>query len=129
VSFEALRERLDAGFRELGEALLDGFRRECLIPHAGHLRAAERPGERPEVWPLARWEAAQGPELTSLAYQTVRMEEPAARALIMLLDGTRDREAVRAGLRERTGLDLSPEDLETNLVELTRLFLLLPHDI
>jgi hypothetical protein len=47
----------------------------------------------------------------------------------MLLDGTRDREAVRAGLRERTGLDLSPEDLETNLVELTRLFLLLPHDI
>ena len=42
VSFEALRERLDAG-RELGEALLDGFRRERLIPHAGPLPRGRAP--------------------------------------------------------------------------------------
>ena len=44
----------------LAEALLDGFRRERLIPHAGPLRAASDPGERPIASPLARWQAAQG---------------------------------------------------------------------
>ena len=54
------------------------------------------------------------------------MEEPAARLLITLLDGTRDRAAIRAELRERAGLDLSEADLDNNLVELTRLFLMEP---
>jgi SAM-dependent methyltransferase len=124
---EALRSELGDG--DLGEALLDGFRRERLIPHAGPLHVATEPGERPEVSRLARWQAAQGPELTSLVYQTVMMEEPAARELIGLLDGTRDRAAIRAELKARTGLELSEEDLETNLVALTRLFLVVPHDI
>jgi SAM-dependent methyltransferase len=126
MSFDALRAALGA---DPGEALLEGFRRERLIPHAGPLQVATEPGERPEVSRLARWQAAQGPELTSLVYQTVMMEEPAARELIGLLDGTRDRAAIRADLKARTGLELSDEDLETNLVALTRLFLVVPHDI
>jgi SAM-dependent methyltransferase len=126
VPFEELRAELDADAIALGAALLDGFRRERLIPHAGELNAARDPGELPEISPLARWQAAQGPDMTSLSYQTVRMEEPAARALIGLLDGTRDREQIRAGLRERTGLELTPSDLETNLTELARLFLIMP---
>jgi SAM-dependent methyltransferase len=126
VSFAALRDELDADPEALGAALLDGFRRERLIPHAGPLRAARDPGERPEASPLARWQAARGLELTSLGYTTVRMDEPAARALIELLDGTRDRAAIAATLRERTGLELSPDDLDTNLRELARLFLLVP---
>ena len=52
------------------------------------------------------------------------MEEPAARLLITLLDGTRDRAAIRAELQARTGLELSDEDLDNNLLELARLFLL-----
>jgi SAM-dependent methyltransferase len=126
VAFEELRSALGADAVELGAALLDGFRRERLMPHAGPLHAASEPGERPQVSPLARWQAGRGADLTSLSYQTVRMEEPAARALIELLDGTRDRDAVRAGLLARTGLELSPEDLEANLRELTRLFLVVP---
>jgi SAM-dependent methyltransferase len=126
VAFEALRAELDVDALELGAALLDGFRRERLIPHAGPLTAADEPGERPTASPLARWQARQGPELTSLAYTTVRMEEPAARALIGLLDGTRDRAAIRADLHAATGLELTPEDLEANLSELTRLFLIQP---
>jgi hypothetical protein len=129
LAFETLRAALGTDAGELGAALLDAFRRERLIPHAGPLHVATEPGERPEVSRLARWQAAQGPELTSLVYQTVRMEEPAARALIALLDGTRDRAAIRADLQARTGLELSEEDLETNLVALTRLFLMVPHDI
>ena len=72
--------RSDADPGALAEALIDGFRRERLIPHAGPLRAATDPGERPVASPLARWQARAGPDLTSLAYQTVRMEEPAAAA-------------------------------------------------
>jgi SAM-dependent methyltransferase len=126
VAFENLRSRLDADPVALGAALLDGFRRERLMPHAGPLHAASEPGERPQISPLARWQAGRGADLTSLSYQTVRMEEPAARALIELLDGTRDRDAVRADLLARTGLELSAEDLEANLRELTRLFLVVP---
>jgi SAM-dependent methyltransferase len=126
VAFETLLELVDADAVALGGALLDGFRRGRLVPHAGPLNAALEPGERPEISPLARWQAGRGAELTSLAYQSVRMEEPAARVLIELLDGTRGRDEIRADLRERTGLDLSAEDLEANLAELTRLFLVVP---
>ena len=41
--------------------------------------------------------------MVSLAYMRVRMEEPAARLLITLLDGTRDRDAIRAELQARGG--------------------------
>ena len=126
VGFDALRDALDAEPAALAAALIEGFRRERLIPHAGPLRAAAEPGERPVASPLARWQATKGPDLTSLAYTTVRMEEPAARLLITLLDGTRDRAAIRAELQERAGLELTESDLEANLVELARLFLLEP---
>jgi SAM-dependent methyltransferase len=125
VGFADLQRELGADPDALAAALLDGFRRERLIPHAGPLPAAREPGERPVASPLARWQAAQDlVELTSLAYTAVRMEEPAARALIALLDGTRDRVQIIAALRERTGLELTLEDLDTNLRELARLFLL-----
>jgi SAM-dependent methyltransferase len=126
VGFAELRDALDADPAALAEALIDGFRRERLIPHAGPLRAAAEPGERPVASPLARWQAARGPDLTSLAYTTVRMEEPAARLLITLLDGTRDRDAIRAELQQRAGLELTEADLDANLLELARLFLLEP---
>jgi protein-lysine methyltransferase-like protein len=126
LSFAELREALGADPAELSVALLDGFRRERLVPHAGPLRAAREPGERPRASALARWQAAQGADLTTLAYTGVRMEEPAARTLLRLLDGTRDRAGIRAALREQTGLELSDDDLDANLRELARLFLLEP---
>jgi SAM-dependent methyltransferase len=126
LGFAELRERLGADPDALGAALLDGFRRDRLIPHAGPLRAASDPGERPTASLLARWQAAHALDLTSLAYTTVRMEEPAARLLITLLDGTRDRAAIRAELQARAGLELSERDLDDNLIELARLFLLEP---
>ncbi len=124
VGFAELRDALNADPDALAAALIDGFRRERLIPHAGPLRAAAEPGERPVASPLARWQAAQGPDLTSLAYTTVRMEEPAARLLITLLDGTRDRATIQAELQQRTGLELTGADLDNNLAELAKLFLL-----
>jgi SAM-dependent methyltransferase len=126
LDFATLRERLGADAGDLARELLDGFRRERLLPHAGALNMAMEPAERPIASPLARWQAAGAEgELTSLAYTSIRMEEPAARLLITLLDGTRDRAAIRAELLTRTGLELSESDLDNNLRELAKLFLLL----
>ena len=124
LGFEDLRERLDADRHDLARALLDGFRRERLLPHAGPFHAASEPSERPVASALARWQAAHDETLTSLVYTTIRMEEPAARLLITLLDGTRDRAAIRAELHARAGLELTEQDLDNNLHELMRLFLL-----
>jgi SAM-dependent methyltransferase len=126
MSFGELRDSLQAEPGALAEALLDGVRCECLLPHAGPVQAAAEPGSRPTASRLARWQAARGVDLTSLVYTTVRMEEPAARRLITLLDGTRDRDAIRAALRADVGVELTVDDLEANLAELTRLFLLEP---
>jgi hypothetical protein len=127
IPFDELRAALGAEPEALGEALLEGFNAELIMPHRAPLRAV-RPdeAERPLASPLARWQARRGSEITSLAYQLVMMEEPAARLLITLLDGTRDRAAVRAEFAERTGVRLSAEDLEANLEELGRMFVLAP---
>ncbi len=125
LGFDELRAALGADADELAETILQGFQSELLMPHAAPLRAVSAGGsERPVASPLARWQAAQGAEVTSLAYTTVHMEEPAARLLLTLLDGTRDRAAIRAEFTQRTGVRLSADDLDANLVQLGRLFLL-----
>lgn len=124
VGFDELRDALGAEPAALAEALLAGFGAELLMPHAAPLRVAGADGERPAASPLARWQATRGADVTSLAYANVSMEEPAARLLLTLLDGERDRAAVRAEFTERTGVPLSAEDLDANLEQLARLFLL-----
>ena len=125
LGFDELRAALGADPDELAEAMLAGFRAELVMPHAAPLRAASAAGaDKPLASPLARWQAQQQTDVTSLAYTTVHMEEPAARLLLTLLDGTRDRAAIRAEFSERTGVRLSAEDLDANLVQLGRLFLL-----
>ena len=90
---------------ELSEALHQAFLAELAdaAPRAAAraLGRRRRAAGREPARPLAG--ARVGVEVTSLAYTTVRMEEPAARLLLTLLDGTRDRAAIRAEFRERTG--------------------------
>ena len=125
VAFAELRSALGAEADALGSALLEAFDRELVMPHSMPVRPyMVSEVERPVASPLARWQAQRGPEITSLAYRTVMMEEPAARVLITLLDGTRDRTAVRAEFTERTGVRLSAGDLEANLEQLARIFVL-----
>ena len=98
--FDELRERLGADAGELARGAARRLparaadaarRRRCDV--------AMRAGRAADRVPRSRaGRPRSGPELTSLAYTTVRMEEPAARLLITLLDGTRDRAAIRAEL-------------------------------
>jgi SAM-dependent methyltransferase len=125
LPFAELRAATGADPDELSEALHQGFLAELVMPHRSSLRSRSAEGvERPLASPLARWQARSAGEVTSLAYTTVHMEEPAARLLLTLLDGTRDRATIRADFRERTGVPLSAEDLDANLAALGRLFLL-----
>ena len=125
VSFADLRAATGSDPDDLCEALRDGFLAELVMPHRSPLAALRVADvERPAASPLARWQARHHKDITTLAYTTVHMEEPAARLLLRLLDGTRDRAALRADLREQSGLDLTPEALETNLEALAGLFLL-----
>jgi SAM-dependent methyltransferase len=125
VAFADLRAATGAGHDDLCEALREGFLAELVMPHRTPLRAI-RIGEveRPVASPLARWQAGRQSEVTSMAYTNVHMEEPAARVLLELLDGTRDRDAIRAEFQARTGIPITPQDLDTNLEALAKLFLL-----
>ena len=125
VPFAELRAATGSDPDDLCDALGQGFLTELVMPHRMPLRAVVVADvERPTASPLVRFQARTQEEITSLAYTTVRVEEPAARVLLGLLDGTRDRDAIRADFREQTGVAISPEDLEVNLDALAKLFLL-----
>jgi methyltransferase-like protein len=59
-----------------------------------------RPGPRPEASPLARWQAPADTHVTSLRHQRVPVSD-FDRALLPLLDGTRDRAGLLEALLER----------------------------
>jgi SAM-dependent methyltransferase len=125
VPFAELRAATGAEPDALAQALLDGFLAEQVMPHRAPLTAVDPTGvERPAASALARHQSTLGSQVTTRAYANVHMEEPAARVLLQLLDGTRDRAAIRAEFQERTGIPISAEDLERNLVQLGRLYLL-----
>jgi len=56
--------------------------------------------ERPVASPLARLEARQGDLITTLHYRILRLGDPLQRGLVMLMDGTRDHEALKRDLLE-----------------------------
>ena len=70
-------------------------------------RHVAAPGERPETSPLARWQAARGPELTNLRHDPVRLDDPLGRVLVRLCDGTRDRPALVDALVAGVGTELA----------------------
>ena len=64
-------------------------------------RVATAVGERPVASPLARFQLSLGLTMvTNQRHQSIDLPDPAARALVMLLDGTRDREALAAAMAQ-----------------------------
>jgi methyltransferase-like protein len=116
----------------LGDVLLRAAAGSLVELHVHPPRLARRAGERPVASPLARRQAAHGEEIvTSLRHRNVRVEDPLAAHLLTRLDGTRDRAALFADVREFTapGVAAPPEDelpeaLDRALERLARLGLL-----
>jgi len=71
----------------------------ALTTHAP--RIATAPGDKPRASPLARAQAAAGAdEVTNLKHERIPVAEDMGKGLIALLDGTRDREALRRAMRD-----------------------------
>jgi SAM-dependent methyltransferase len=111
----------------LAEAMLSAVRAGRAGPRVDPPAYAAEPGELPLASAVARLQAEEGSDVTSLRHENVRIEEMAGRRLLMLLDGTRDRPAILADLAGAAdGVELSSEDLDGNLRQLAALALL--HD-
>jgi hypothetical protein len=108
MSFDELRAVLgDAHPDGLAAELWRAFRAGEVELSASPDRHATRAGERPEASPVARWQAARGPELTSLSHDPVRLDDPLGRLLVRLCDGTRDRAALVDALVAGVGTELA----------------------
>jgi len=107
LGFEELRDSLgNAEPGALAAELWRAFRAGEVELSAAPDRHAAAAGERPEAAPVARWQAARGPELTSLSHEPVRLDDPLGRLLIRLCDGTRDRAALVDALVAAVGDEL-----------------------
>lgn len=107
----------------LGAARVGGLQ---LHRHAPRL--ATEPGERPLASAVARLEVETDEIVTTLWHDSVKLDDEAARTLLPLLDGTRDRAALLAAMGARlAGKDgASPATtLEAHLRQFAKLALLL----
>ena len=76
---------------------------------------AAQASDRPETTPLSRRQAAAGPLVTTLRHGYVRLNDPLARLLVVLLDGSRDRPALVRDLTT-AAVDLgAPPQIEQQL--------------
>ena len=108
MAFDELRATLgDVEPDTLAAELWRAFRAGELELSAAPMRHVTAAGERPEASPVARWQAANGAELTSLRHEPVRLDDPLGRFLVRLCDGTRDRPALVEALVAGVGSELA----------------------
>jgi hypothetical protein len=142
VPFEELLTSAGDDEAQLGEFLLTGAAAGAIEFHSHAPTLSLTPGQRPLASALARWQVRRGPMVTTLIGTSVRLDGTLAKALLLLLDGTRDRPAIARELREmvatgritmtEAGLpvpaaragDLLDNQLDAKLAELARLGLL-----
>jgi SAM-dependent methyltransferase len=96
----------DLGF--LSGALLRCYRHQVVSLHVRPFPVSTEPGARPRAGRLARYQAERGPEVTNLVHQRVRLE-PVERAVLSLLDGTRDVAALVGALAAASPGDEAPD--------------------
>jgi SAM-dependent methyltransferase len=94
VPFAELRERAALPEAELIGRLVEAFDTGDIAFHAVPPPAAATAGERPRASALARSQARPGAIVTTLLSQIVRITDEPTGALLRLLDGTRDRDAI-----------------------------------
>jgi SAM-dependent methyltransferase len=99
------------------DALLRSYAGNLVQMHVHPPELATSAGELPEVSPLARRQAEAGPLVTNLRHTTVLIEDGLGRQLVSRLDGTRDRAALGADLRNwlADAGEEPPSDLDDGL--------------
>ena len=84
--------------QHLAELLLAAFGAGAIELHSHVPTLAAAAGELPTASALARAQARYSDRVTNLWHETVALDEPLVRQLVPLLDGTRDRIALRMEL-------------------------------
>jgi SAM-dependent methyltransferase len=110
----------------LAEILFQGYRVGLLELHTLAPQFAAVAGERPVASPLARLQAQHSPVVTTLRHTLVEVDDAVDRCVLLLLDGTRDRETLIERVRDVSGDDpVTAESLEVRLQRLAKEALLL----
>jgi SAM-dependent methyltransferase/methyltransferase-like protein len=106
LSFDDLKARVpaDAGDDLLCDIILAFFSCDLVQLHVHAPSMARSVSSRPRASRLARRQARHEPYVTNLCHRTVHVEDELSRRLLLLLDGTRDREALARETAEE-GLD------------------------
>jgi SAM-dependent methyltransferase len=116
-----LGERSGLGAEVAARAALRHLAEERAWPLASAPRFAYPAPERPEIPAFARRVAARTGELPTLSWDLLPLESQVGKALVALLDGSRDLDAIAVALLERAGeLELNgigPERLRGALGE------------
>jgi methyltransferase-like protein len=99
-------EKRDSDSLVLGELLLKTYAANAVRLHLHAHNFVLKVSEHPVASRLARLQARNGSVLASLRHTPIKMEDPAGRGLLQLMDGTRDRAAI---LNQMTGLIASGE--------------------
>jgi methyltransferase-like protein/predicted O-methyltransferase YrrM len=138
-------EQLNQDAAALGEIVLATYLAGLVELHVHQPRLVARVSQRPTASPLARLQVQDDLlNLSTLLHSTVKVDDPLGRRLLLLLDGTRDRYALReelVGLIQSGGAtieieghtvsdpekirELISQRLEQKLGELARLGLLI----
>ena len=116
----------DADAHERGvvcETLLSCFAADLVTLHCTPIAVGTRDAAQPRASALARMQARDGRPLTNLRHEVVELDER-GRLLVTLLDGSRDRAALRGALAA-AGADDDPAALEFSIDQLARNALLL----
>ena len=108
----------------LSDMILKLYAANFLELHVHQPAFAAEPSERPAASLLARLQVQTSSTVTSLRHFSVEVADGAARQLLLLLDGTRNREQLRVELGTLVFNDITLEDLERNLQALARMTLL-----
>jgi methyltransferase-like protein/2-polyprenyl-3-methyl-5-hydroxy-6-metoxy-1,4-benzoquinol methylase len=80
--------------RTAAEILLEAYRSGLVQLHVHAPGFVLESGERPVVSRLARWQAGQGPVVTTLLHTSIEVRDTIGLQMLRLLDGTHDRAAL-----------------------------------
>jgi hypothetical protein len=114
----------------LNRLLLQSCAMGSVILHSFDFPYATQPGPFPIANPVARIAARTTHLLPNLCHRVVAIEDPMSRALVQLVDGSRDRETLtRIVARMVAGEsgEITPEMLDTIAADLDRNLRLMAH--
>ena len=116
---------LEEDARWLSDMVMKLYAANFLELHVHAPALVTKPSTRPVSSALARAQVERGSSVTNLRHASVEVGDEAARQLLLMLDGSRNREQLLLELRQRASSgEITAESLETNLERLGRLALL-----